>query len=551
MSKYTIGLDFGTLSCRALLVRTADGEEIATSVFEYPHKVMDSVLPCCKKLGQNWALQHPQDYIDAIKFTVPDVIEKSKVSENDIIGIGVDFTSCTVLPITKDGTPLCFFEEYKEEPNAYVKLWKHHSAQKYAEKITEKAIERNEKWLDYYGGKISSEWAMPKIWQVLDEAPEIYDKTYKFVEAADWIVWLLTGNETNSLCSAGYKYFWNIKDGFPSKDFFKSLDLRLENVTDKTGSNILPLCKEAGKINVFGQKLTGLSKNTSVATGIIDAHVFLPAAKVCEEGKMLSIIGTSSCHMLLSKSCKTLKGISGVVADGILPGFYGYEAGQCCVGDHFQWFIENCLPKEYYEEAKKENISIHKYLRNKCENKKPGESGLIALDWWNGNRSVLDDSDLSGVIVGLTLQTKPEDIYRALIEATAFGTRKIIETYREYGLKVNSYIAAGGIAQKDPMTMQIYADIINMPVKIAESSQCGALGSAIHAAVAAGGDFGGYDSIYEASDKMGKISEKIFMPSPENVKIYDKLFREYEILHDYFGKAENDVMKRLSEIKNS
>ncbi len=551
MSKYTIGLDFGTLSCRALLVNIENGAEISSAVFEYPHKVMDTALPSGKKLGRNWALQHPQDYIDAIEFTVTQIIKDSKVNKDEIIGIGVDFTSCTLLPVDETYTPLCFNEEYKNEPNAYVKLWKHHSAQKYAKMITEKATERNEKWLDYYGGKISSEWAIPKIWQILDESPEIYGKAYKFVEAADWIVLLLTGNETNSLCSTGYKYFWNKATGFPSKEFFKALDIRLENVTEKIGNNIFPLCKEAGKINDYGQKLTGLSKKTSVATGIIDAHAFLPAAKVCEEGKMLSIIGTSNCHMLLSKSCKIIKGISGVVKDGILPGFYGYEAGQCCVGDHFQWFIENCLPKEYFEEAEKENISIHKYLRKKCENIKPGESGLIALDWWNGNRSVLDDSDLSGVIIGLTLQTKPEDIYRALIEATAFGTRKIIEAYREYGLSVNSFIAAGGIAQKDPMAMQIYADIINMPLKIAESTQCGALGSAIHAAVAAGADCGGYDSIYEASDKMGKISDKVFMPIPENVEIYNRLFREYEILHDYFGKSENDVMKRLLEIKNS
>ena len=552
MAKYAIGVDYGTLSGRALIVNVKTGEELATSVFEYPHSVMDETLPNGKKLGNDWALQHPQDYIDVLKNTIPAVIRESKVSPDDIIGVGIDFTACTVLPVLEDGTPLCFLKEYEDEPHAYVKLWKHHAAQKYATKVNEVAIERQEEWLKNYGGKVSSEWAIPKIWQVLDEAPEIYNKADKFIEAADWIVWQMTGKEVRNSCCAGYKAMWNKNTGYPSNDFFKALDPKLENVVDeKLSRDITPLGTKAGELTDDMAKLTGLKAGTAIAVSIIDAHVFVPAVGISKPGQMLAIMGTSTCHMMMSKEEKQVQGICGVVADGIMPGLYAYEAGQGCVGDHFQWFIENCLPKTYYDEAEKAGLNIHKYLRSKAEVKKPGESGLVALDWWNGNRSVLVDVDLTGMILGMTLQTKPEEIYRALIEATAYGTRMIIETFREYDVPVTEFYAAGGISQKDPMTMQIYADIINMPIKIAGSDQGGALGASIFGSVAAGKEAGGYDSVFEAAEAMGKIKDTVYYPIPENVEIYNKLFEEYKILHDYFGRGANDVMKRLKNIKNS
>ncbi|MCR5483965.1 MAG: ribulokinase [Clostridiales bacterium] len=551
MSKYTLGIDYGTLSGRALLVNVETGEEIASSVYEYPHAVMDECLPSGKKLGMDWALQDPKDYLDVLKNTVPDVIKISGVSPDDIIGVGIDFTACTLLAVKNDGTPLCFLSEYSDEPHAYAKLWKHHAAQKYAVKMNEIAAERNERWLDNYGGKISSEWAFPKVWQVLDEAPEIYAAADKFIEAADWIIWQLTGSETRNACCAGYKAMWNKNTGFPSDEYFKALDPRLEHVVDeKFGRDILPLGKKAGEINEKAAEMTGLKVGTAVAVGVIDAHIFVPAVGISEPGEMLAIMGTSTCHMMMgTKECQ-VKGICGVVADGIMPGFYGYEAGQGCVGDHFQWFIENCLPKSYYDEAEKAGMNIHKYLRKKCESKKPGESGLVALDWWNGNRSVLVDSDLSGMMIGMTLRTKPEDIYRALIEATAYGTRMIIDTFNSYGVPVKAFYAAGGISQKDPMMMQIYADVIKMPVKIAGSDQGGALGSAIFGAVAAGNKNGGYDDVFDAAKKMGKVKDTVYYPNKENSKIYDRLFEEYKILHDYFGRGENDVMKRLKKISS-
>lgn len=552
MAKYTIGLDYGTLSGRALIVNAENGEELASSVFDYPHAVMDEQLPSGKRLGKDWALQHPQDYLDVIYNTIPDVLKKSGVSKEDVIGIGIDFTACTVLPVTENGTPLCFLDEYKDEPHAYVKLWKHHSAQSYANRLNKIAEDRNEKWLANYGGKISSEWAIPKIWQILDEAPEIYEKMDSFVEAVDWVVRMLTGKDTRNSCTAGYKEMWNKTTSFPSKEFFKALDARLENVIEEKINKNIPITPSgtyaAGLSKEMAEKI-GLCEGTAVAAGIIDAHVFVPAVGISKAGQMLAIMGTSTCHMLLGEDEVQVKGICGVVADGIMPGFYGYEAGQACVGDHFQWFIDNCLPKSYYDEAEKSGMNIHKFLRSKAEKQKAGEHGLIALDWWNGNRSILVDVDLTGMILGMTLQTKPEDIYRALIEATAYGTRMIIEDFRKYGVEVDEFFAAGGISQKDPMTMQIYADIIKMPIKIAGSEQGGALGSAIFGAVAAGSEKGGYDSAYTASEIMGKVKDTVYYPNEEESKVYDKLFEEYKILHDYFGTGANDVMKRLKEIK--
>lgn len=552
MKKYTIGVDFGTLSGRAVLVDVTTGEELATSEYVYPHGVMDEQLPCGKKLGPDWALEHPQDYLEVLGNTIPKVLKETGVRAQDIIGVGVDFTACTILPVKADGTPLCFLDEFKENPHAYIKLWKHHAAQDKANMLNEIAQQRGEKWLARYGGKISSEWAFPKIWQVLDEAPEVYNAADRFIEAADWVVWQLTGVETRNACTAGYKAIWHKQDGYPSNEFFKALDSRLENVVDeKLSRDIISLGQKAGEISHKAAELTGLMPGTAVAIANVDAHVCVPAVKIDGPGKMLAIIGTSTCHMLLGEEEKEVPGMCGVVEDGILPGFYGYEAGQSCVGDHFAWFIENCLPSSYEMAAKEKGINIHKYLTEKAEQLKVGESGLLALDWWNGNRSVLVDVDLTGMIVGMTLLTKPEEIYRALIEATAYGTRMIIETFRENGVPVNEFYASGGISQKNPMMMQIYADVINMPVYIAGSTQGPALGSAIFGAIAAGAEKGGYDCVIDAAKVMGKLDETVYKPIPENVEVYNKLFAEYRKLHDYFGRGENDVMKRLKEIKKN
>lgn len=551
--KYSIGVDFGTQSGRAVLVEVDTGKEVASAVKEYTHGVMDEYLCDGKtKLEPDWALEHPGDYLEVLEVTIPAVLKESGVSPEDVIGLGIDFTACTMLPIDREGNPLCFQDRFKSNPHSYVKLWKHHAAQDEANKLNEIARERNEDFLNLYGGKISSEWLIPKIWQILDEAPEIYEEAYKFIEAADWIILQLTGEEKRNSCTAGYKAMWNKRKGYPSKEFFKALDPRLENVVEeKLNTDIYPLGSKAGEITEKAAKLTGLKPGTAVAVANVDAHVAVPAVGITEPGKMLMIMGTSTCHMLLGTEEKIVPGMCGVVEDGIVEGFFGFEAGQSCVGDHFEWFIENCLPAAYYKEAQERNMNIHKLLREKASALKVGESGLVALDWWNGNRSVLVDADLTGVIVGCTLLTKPEEIYRALIEATAYGTRMIIETFQNNGVPITELYAAGGIAEKDELMMQIYSDVTNMEIRISASAQTPALGAAMFGAVAAGKDRGGYDTIIDAAKVMAKVKEKYYKPIPENVAVYNKLYEEYKILHDYFGRGGNDVMKRLKEIRKS
>lgn len=553
MSKYSIGLDFGSLSGRALLVDVQTGEEMGEAVYNYPHGFIEDTLPeTGEKLPPDWTLQEPQDYLDVLANTIPEVLAKTGVKSEDVIGIGIDFTACTVLPVMADGRAMAQLPEYRNEKHAYVKKWKHHAAQKYANRLNEIAEERGEDFLQRYGGKISSEWLFPKLWQILDEAPHIYEKMDRFMEATDWVVMQLTGVETRNACTAGYKAIWSKQDGYPSKDFFKALDPRLENVVEDklvVADKVMPIGAKAGEITEEMAKLTGLQAGTAVAVGNVDAHVALPAVGIKKAGQMLMIIGTSTCDVMLGDEVKMVPGMCGVVEDGILPGFPGYEAGQSCVGDHFDWFVSNMVPPSYHEEAKEKGWNIHKLLREKVRHQKPGESGLLALDWWNGNRSVLVDADLTGMMLGMTLQTKPEEIYRALIEATAYGAREIIESFVEAGLPVDDLFACGGIASKDDFMMQIYADVTGREIKISASNQTVAFGSAMFGAVVAGKERGGYDNIFDAIDVMPKLKDEVFKPNPEAQKIYDKLFSEYQVLHDYFGRGENNVMKRLKAIK--
>ena len=549
--KYAVGIDYGTQSGRAVVVDCSNGDILSQSVLEYKHGVMDEYLPDgVTKLAPDWALQYPGDYIEVLEKTVPDALGKAGVDPADVIGVGIDFTACTMIAVDRKGTPLCFKDEMKHNPHAYIKLWKHHAAQKYANRLNETARAGGEDFLARYGGKISSEWMIPKIMQVFYEDREVFEKTDRFMESADWVVMWMTGNERRNSCTAGYKAMWHKQKGYPSNEFLKKLDPGLENlVSEKLSADIYPLGTKAGELTEQAAAVMGLLKGTAVAVANVDAHVSVPAAGITKPGEMLMIMGTSTCHMVLGEKEEIVPGMCGVVEDGIMPGFLGYEAGQSCVGDHFEWFVENCVPASYMKEADARGVSVHDVLAEKAVIQKPGESGLIALDWWNGNRSVLVDADLTGMILGCTLLTKPEEIYRALIEATAYGTRMIIETFRENKVPVEALYAAGGIAEKNPMMMQIYADITGMEIKIAKSDQSPALGSAMFGAVAAGADKGGYESIFDAAKIMGGVREITYKPDYNNKKIYDRLYQEYSILHDYFGKGANDVMKRLKKIK--
>jgi len=549
--KYAIGIDFGTESARSVLVQVDDGKEIASEVYEYSNGVIDEKLPGSGvRLGHEWALQDPEDYLRAMEKTIPAVVKGSGIDPADVIGIGIDFTACTMLPVTADGRALCMVPEFRDNPHAWVKLWKHHAAQPEADKLNAIARRRGESFLDRYGGKISSEWFFPKAWQILDEAPEVYDAADRLMEAADWVVLQLTGNECRNSCTAGYKAIWEKGTGYPSREFFKALDPRMENiVAEKLSEDIYPLGARAGGLTAEMAERTGLKEGTAVAVANVDAHVAVPASTVVDVGKMVMVMGTSICHMVCGREKKIVPGMCGVVEDGILPGLFGFEAGQTAVGDIFAWFIRTCVPEAYEAEARSKGISVHEVLEQRASQQLPGESGVIALDWWNGNRSVLVDADLSGVFIGPTLATKPEELYRALIEATAFGTRKIIDTFEECGVAVEEIYCCGGLPEKNRMLMQIYSDVTGRTMKISASSQTPALGSAMHGAVAAGAAAGGYDNIQDAAARMAHLKDEIYRPIKENTEVYDKLFEEYNTLHDYFGRGDNDVMKRLKRLK--
>ncbi len=549
--KYAIGVDFGSESGRAVLVDVSNGAEVATSVHPYANGVIDERLPGTDiRLEPDWALQDPNDYIEVFKRTIPAVLQQSGVDPADVIGIGIDFTACTMLPTLKDGTPLCFLPQYRNRPHSWIKLWKHHAAQPEANKLNAIAREQGFDFLDRYGGKISSEWFFPKVWQILDEDPEIYNAAERFLEAADWVVWQLTGEENRNSCTAGYKAIWSKAEGFPPKEFFKALDPRLENIVDeKMTRTIVSLGEKAGGLTAQAAGWTGLKQGTAVAVANVDAHVSVPAATVVEPGKMVMIMGTSTCHMVLGNEAKIVPGMCGYTEDGIIPGFIGYEAGQSCVGDHFAWFTENCVPAAYQQQAQERGIDIHQLLEEKAAALKVGESGLLALDWWNGNRSVLVDVDLTGMILGMTLLTKPEEMYRALIEATAYGTRVIIEAFEANGVAVDQLYATGGLPDKNRLLMQIYADVTGREIRVPAAKQTPAVGSAMFGAVAAGAKAGGYDSIYDASLKMAHLRDEIYRPMPENQALYERLYQEYVLLHDYFGRGPNDVMKRLKALK--
>ncbi len=546
MAKYTIGLDYGSLSVRALLLDADSGEEKYVSVFEYPHKVMEDRLPTGESLAKGSALQHPQDYLDGLIYTVTDVMKKAEISPKKIAGIGIDSTGSTLLPVSADAVPLCFTEKFAREPHAYMKMWKHHSCEEEAVLIDKIAKARGERWLSRYGGKISSEWVFPKVLETIKYAPEVYDEADRFIDAADWIVWQLTGKESRSACVMGYKAFYDSENGFPEKDFFRAIHPKLDNfVEEKINSPIKPLGTPAGYLTEKMSALLGLPAGIPVATAILDAHAAVLGAGINNPGELMIVMGTSSCYLLLSEAFTEVHGIGGIVKDGILPGYYGYEAGQSCVGDGFAWFIKNCVPDSCFSEAEKRGLSIYQYLSELSAGYRAGESGLLALDWLNGVRTPLMDFDLSGMILGLNLSTKPEEIYRALIEATGYGARMIVEQFESTGIPIHSVVLSGGIPKKNPMLVQIYADILNREIRIAESEQVCAHGAAILGAAAALENSGALQIVKQAK----KPSGKVYVPQKANVEIYSELYCEYKKLHSYFAEGSNDVMKHLSRLR--
>jgi L-ribulokinase len=545
-----VGVDFGTLSGRAVVVRVADGAVLASAVHPYRHGVISERLPAsAERLPPDWALQDPRDWLEVLTVAVPAAVRTAGVDASDVVGIGTDFTASTPLPVLADGTPLCMADGFAKRPHAYPKLWKHHAAQPQADRINALARDTGQPWLARYGGKLSSEWQLAKALQLLEEDPQVYARAERFVEAADWIVWRLTGVESRNACTAGYKGVF--QDGrYPSAEFLGKLDPRFAGlVVDKVAHPLSQLGDRAGGLTAEAAGWTGLPPGTAVAVGNVDAHVTPAAVKATGAGQLVAIMGTSTCLVMNGDELRDVPGMCGVALGGIVPARWGYEAGQSGVGDLFAWLVEHAVPASYVQAAEAAGETVHDHLSRLAAAQAVGEHGLLALDWLNGTRSILVDHHLSGVVVGLTLDTRAEDLYRALVEATAFGARTIVEAFERGGVPVHEFVAVGGLTV-NPFVMQVYADVLDRPISIGpeQGPELGsALGSAIHAAVAAGS----YPDIDAAAAAMGSVRPEAYRPDAAAAAAYAELYEEYRALHDHFGRGGTEVLHRLRKIRNA
>lgn len=546
MPRFSIGLDFGSESVRVVVVDIRTGQFAGQAVEPYPHGVIDRTLPTNgENLPADYALQHPRDWLDAASRACRTALVQSGAASNGIIGVGVAFTSCTMLPTLSDGTPLCLLDRFKNTPLAWPRLWKHHGAKAETDRINRIARERDERWLARYGGTIGLEWFFPKILETLNHAPGVYDATEIWIEAGDWLVWQLISGPfphcraesiVRSTCQAGYKAMWNPRTGYPSSDYFKALHPALENVVETRlpGASRSP-GRTSGVLTAASAKLLGLRQGIPVSTAIIDAHAGVAGAGVASPSTMVMVIGTSSCHMMNSRIEAMVPGIAGVVEDGILPGYFGYETGQASVGDAFAWL------------ARLFGLS-HDELNRRAAALPPGSGGVMAIDWLNGCRTPLMDGRLSGAFLGLTLGTKPEQMYRALMEATAFGLRWICDTLRDAGVPVRRFVAGGGLPAKSPFLMQIYSDVLDARIKPAASDQAVALGAAILGCLAAGQEASGYASISQAIHAMApERDDLMYRPDLQARKAYDKLYEIYRSLVQDPGSVTSS-MRRLREL---
>jgi L-ribulokinase len=554
---YTIGLDYGTNSVRCVVVNTKNGDEIGSFVYPYPSGKDGIILD---HSNANLARQNPADYIKGIKESVKNALKDAKKNDKNfkpekIIGIGVDTTGSTPIPVDKNGTPLSMLAKFKNNPNAMAWLWKDHTGYAEAAQITALAKKIHPEYLAKCGGTYSSEWFFSKILHCLNVDKKVFDAAYSWVECTDYIPAVLVGdikpeNLKCGRCAAGHKAMFNADwGGLPAKSFLSKLNPKLGALRDRLYKKTYAVDVAAGDLCKEWAKKLNLSENIPVAVGAFDAHLGAVGSGV-KYGTLVKIIGTSTCDILVSPKkgkLTDIPGVCGIVDGSVLPNYWGLEAGQSAVGDIFNWFVNYIQPGG-------NKSGSHEELTKKAAKLKPAQSGLLALDWNNGNRTILVDQRLTGLLLGQTLHTKPEEIYRALIEATAFGALTIINRFEEYGVEIKEIINCGGIAEKNPLLMQIYADITGREMKVSRSTQSCALGSAIAAAVVAGKKSGGYDNFASAQSAMCGVKNKVYIPNKKNHNVYAELYKLYKTLHDAFGVKNHkavlsDVMKKLLELK--
>ena len=561
MPRYVIGLDFGTNSCRSLLVDIADGKEVAGHVYAYPSGTDGIILDPSEP---NLARQNPGDYVLGIENTIKEVIRKGKAVDPEftpdaVIGVGVDTTGSSPMPVDANGQALCFQERFRDNPAAMVWLWKDHTGYKEAAQITQLATDIRPQYLSRIGGTYSSEWWWSKILHCRNVAADVYDAAENWIEICDWIPAVLTGNPApqevkRSVCAAGHKALFNPAwNGLPDREFLDTLSPGLGSLREKLYETAYSAEHRAGTLSVEWAEKLGLSPSVAVAVGAFDAHMGAVGAGI-SPATLVKIIGTSTCDIMIhprNEPLQDIPGVCGIVDGSVMDGYYGIEAGQSGVGDIFLWFVNTLVPEKYGRSTEERFDSLEKAAAVL----KPGESGLLALDWSNGNRTILVDVRLSGLLLGQTLHTQPHEIYRALLEATGFGALTIIDRIEEYGVSVREVMNCGGLASKNSLMMQIYADITGRPMKISRSAQTPALGAAVFAAVAAGTENGGYGSVASAQRKMVGIGET-FSPADANHRTYKKLYGLYRQMHDAFGTQQwsgrmFNVMKDLLDIRDA
>ena len=527
---YSIGIDFGTASGRVFLVDTSNGEIISSYIEAYPHGTISGSLNG-HDLPHNYFLQNAEDYTNILEKGVQHVLSESKIDPSNVIGMGIDFTSCTIVFLDKHFKPLHTHESLKDEPHAYVKLWKHHGAQEEATFMKKINDTHNANWLDFYGHSVNSEWMIPKILEVKHKAPEILAQSAYIMEAGDYIVSLLTNRNIRSNCGIGFKGFYNEKDGF-NYSFFEAVDKDLPSIVkNKCEAPVINIGESAGTLTTYYQKLWGLSDKVQISPYIIDAHSGVLGVGAIEQGEFTPVIGTSTCHLMLDTKQVAIPAITGSVRDAIIPGLYAYEAGQAAVGDLFSYSASQA-PAYIVKQAEKEGITILEHLENLASEIPIHQQHVTVLDWHNGNRSILSNSNLTGSIFGLTLQTPFEMIHRAYIEATAFGTKLIMQQFEDNQIPVNTVYAAGGIPIKSELLVDIYTNVLNKEVVVMDSSNATALGAAM-----LGANVGGaYQTLEETVHHMKQPVYYRLQPDPEKVKQYEVLFQRYKALHDVLGK---------------
>lgn len=546
MELFSIGVDFGTTGGRAALVNIRDGSIAAEAYHDYKYGVMLKNFIDGSTLPENYAVIHPDDYLNIMISTIQQIMVG--IDPKSVIGIGVDCSSCTMMPVKKDGTPLCRNVEFNTNPHAFAKVTRHRAAKRQAQRFYDVAVETNQEWLKYYNNYISAEWLFPKILETLEEAPEVYNEADYFMEATDWLAWQLTGNLFKTSYSAGFKAFY-IDGKYPSTEYFTIVNSGLSDVLKKIDIPMIPSQYKAGNLTPEMAEILGLTTNTAVCHGMVDIVSSIIGVQAANKNKMIGIFGDFATLVTISDKKEYVDGINGPVPISANAQTYYYKAFQNCMGLNYAWFQNTLVPPEYHENARHAGRNLHSYLAQLMQKLKPGENGIIALNWLKGNSSLLYNKNLSCMFVGMTLDTKIEHMYRAVIEAMAFDTRKIKEALNSKGIVFDEIYGIGIIAERNPFIMQIYADVLGVTIKVAGSPMTPVLGSAALGAVAAGSENGGYDNIITASKAMGKIREdKIYHPIPENAEIYNKLYQTYCRLYDIFGKENPEIMENLRKI---